>query len=124
MTMSRVISRVVLLGALLSATSACDVLSRSEPKALQPSGQRWQMTGTIKTTTDGVIEGARLTVMTGPDKGVQAGTDGAGHYAFASLQGGTFSVIIEAAGYDSATPLVNLTRDLSVDFALHRTGTP
>lgn len=111
----------LLLGVCLLATSACSALSHSEPTALQPSGLRWHLAGTIISTAGGPISTARLRVLDGSNQGVQAATDSAGHYAFNSLQGGSFSVTIEAAGYVSATPLVNLSRDLSVDFALSRT---
>jgi hypothetical protein len=112
---------VGVLGVFLFATSGCSALYHSEPDALKPSALRWRMAVTILTMAGGPINTARLTVTDGPDKGVQASSDPSGRYAFASLQGGTFHVIIEAPGFASVTPVVDLSRDLSVDFALSRT---
>jgi hypothetical protein len=115
--------RVFLLGAALLASTACDLLKHSEPAAPVPSGVRYQMSGTILALPSTPLAGVTLTVMDGSDEGAHVSTDGAGHYAFASLSSGRFHMVISAPGYDSAFPVVDLIRDISVDFALHRTGT-
>src|ERR1051325_633013 len=118
--MKSLMSRRMLLGLCLLATSGCSVLKHSEPKALQPSALRWHLSGTIVSTAGAPIPTARLTVVDGSDKGAQAASDLSGRYAFSSLQGGRFNLIIEAPGFDSVFPVVDLSRDISVDFALRK----
>ena len=116
--------RGFLLGAALLAGSACHLMTHSEPAAPVPSGLRHSLTGNIIALPSTPISGAKLTVLNGSDKGLQVATDGAGHYGFGSLSGGRFDMVIEAPGYDSAWPVVDLSRDITVDFALHKIGTP
>jgi len=66
----------------------------------------------------GKISGARLKVLNGVNQDAQVTTDADGHYVFASLQPDTFDVLIEAAGFASITPRVNLFRDVDVNFVL------
>ncbi len=108
--------RMLLIAAALLATAACT--SKSSP--LTPTGRAWRLTGTIKSMTGGQIAGARLTVQDGADQGARVASDSAGRYAFASLEGGRFTVLIGAPGFVSVAPIVELFRDIDVDFALRK----
>ncbi|MCC7416061.1 MAG: carboxypeptidase regulatory-like domain-containing protein [Acidobacteria bacterium] len=110
----------MLLGVALCATAACQLLEHSEPAAPAPTGLRHNLSGTIFNLAEGPIAAATLTVVSGSDAGTRAASDAAGRYAFTGLSSGRFTVTIEAPGYERATPIVDLTRDLSVDFALRR----
>jgi hypothetical protein len=66
----------------------------------------------------GPIAGAHLTVVSGANAAAAVTSDAAGHYVFERLDGGRFTVAIEAPGYVSATPIIDLYRDTEVDFAL------
>ena len=115
-----VIYRVLVFGIALFSSAACNLLKHTEPAAPMPSGARWSLSGKIIHVGSGPIAGARLTVVEGSDQGARATTDAAGHYAFPSLATGRFHMVIEATGFDSVTPVVDLERDVSVDFALKK----
>jgi hypothetical protein len=106
----------VLLVALLT-TAACVAKS-----PVAPSQGPWRFSGTVL-ATDGVriggpIAGAVLTVVSGVNSNRKVTSDGAGHFAFAALETDTFTVTVAASGYVSATPVINLYRDIDADFAL------
>jgi hypothetical protein len=64
------------------------------------------------------IGGARLTVMSGPNQDAQATTDSQGRFALPGLEAGSFDLLIEAPGFKSITPRVDLFRDIVANFAL------
>jgi len=70
----------------------------------------------------GRIPGARLTVQDGTNKGAQVTSDSSGRYVFTDLEGGRFTMLIEASGFVSVAPEVALSQDIEVDFALRKTG--
>ena len=117
----RLTFHAMLVGVALLSTG-CTAFQHSEPAAPVPSGLRHQLTGSILTIGGGPIASASLTVINGSDVGARVASDAAGHYAFSSLSSGRFTMAIEAPGYERAMPIVDLTRDLSVDFALRGTG--
>jgi hypothetical protein len=100
----------------LFATEAC--IKRS---SLAPGSGPWRLSGTITSLGGARIAGARLIVLDGPNRDVQTTTDAGGNYAFQSLESGRFSVLIEASGFVSITPLVDLFRDVEATFALAET---
>lgn len=104
------------MAAALLACAACT--SQSSP--LTPTGRALRLSGTIKSTSGGHIAGARLTVQDGANMGAQVASDSTGRYAFANLEGGRFTLLIEAPGYGSVAPIVELLKDIDVDFALRK----
>jgi hypothetical protein len=113
--------RVVLLVMAVCAT-ACSVGS----SPVTPAGTTWRLSGTINIVSGGrivgPIPGARLTVQDGTNQGAQVASDSSGRYAFTELEGGRFTMLIEASGFVSVAPLVALSRDIEVDFALRKIG--
>jgi hypothetical protein len=61
---------------------------------------------------DGVQEGA--------NRDARVSSDGSGRFVFERLESGKFKVVIEAPGFVSVTPVVELYWDIDVDFALRR----
>ena len=59
-------------------------------------------------------------MVSGANSNATVTSDGAGHYSFAKMASGTFTVKIAAPGYVSVTPVVHLYRDIAVDFALQQ----
>ena len=116
-----VIRRVLLLVMAVCAT-ACRLTS----PPVTPAGTSWQLSGTINIVSGGrlvgPIPGALLTVQDGTNRGAQVTSDSSGRYTFINLEGGRFTMLIEAGGFVSAAPLVALSRDIEVDFGLRRTG--
>lgn len=114
--------RAMLLVIALTATAACT--GNSSP--LTPTSGSWRLSGTISTVSGGLIAGPiagpELTVQDGANKGARVTSDSSGRYAFASLEGGRFTMIIEASGFVSVAPVVDLARDLDVNFALRKAG--
>jgi hypothetical protein len=104
----------MLIVAAMFSTSGCTAPS----SALTPSGGPWQLSGTINTITGDRIAGARVVVLNGPNKDAQATTDAQGRFVFASLEHAAFDILIEAAGFTSITPRVNLYRDIEAHFGL------
>lgn len=100
--------------AALLASTAC--VGKTSPVA--PSEGPWRFTGNVSNTASLPIVGARLTVQDGVNRGTQVTSDSAGNYAFDRLASGRFTVVISASGFTSVSPLVDLYRDLDVNFAL------
>ena len=96
------------------AMSAC--MTSSEP--LTPSDGPWRFSGAIKTLSGSNIAGARLTVLTGANATAHVTTGADGRYLFENLSGGRFNVLIEASGFASIQPRVDLFRDIEANFAL------
>ena len=107
---------VALAFALAMATAACTAPSA----ALGPTSADGtvRFTGSIVSLATGKVSGARLTVLNGLNKDTQVTTDANGRYVFASLQPDSFDVLIEATGFGSITPRVNLFNDVDASFAL------
>jgi hypothetical protein len=106
------VAAVLLVVAL--AASACVAPS----SALTPSSGPWQLSGTVSNLTGRRIAGARVVVMDGPNKDVQVTTDAEGRFFFANLENGAFDLLIEALGFTSIRPRVNLFRDIEANFGL------
>lgn len=83
-----------------------------------PSNGAWRFSGTISSTAGARIAGALLTVQEGANKGTRAASDVAGRFLFERLEAGKFKVVIEAPGFVSVTPIVDLYWDVDADFAL------
>jgi hypothetical protein len=110
----RAYARAAVLVALTLTAAAC---AKSLPLAPTGTGP-WRFSGTVATFAGAPIAGAQLTVVDGVNLGEQIRTDAAGRFAFASLEGGRFTMTIAAPGFVSVTPLVDLAADLEVNFAL------
>ena len=99
------------------ATSACTL-----PAPSSPSPGPWRFSGTVF-AVDGAgpgrpLAGAELTIVEGVNKNASVISDAAGHYKFAALESGRFTLTIAARGFVSATPVVELHHDTETDFAL------
>jgi hypothetical protein len=109
--------RVWVLVCSLIATGGCATQS-----SVAPSDGPWRFSGTISAMdgrqVSGPIVGAHLTVTSGANAATAATSDGSGHYLFEQLDSGRFTVTIDAPGYVTATPVIDLYRDMEVDFAL------
>jgi hypothetical protein len=105
-----------LLAALLT-TSAC---ATSSP--VTPSDGTWRFSGTVSaidgTRVGAPVAGAQLRVVSGVNTAAQVTSDAAGHYVFEGLESGRFTLAIAAPGYVTSTPIVELYRDIEVNFAL------
>ena len=116
------VTRRVLLLVMAVCATACSF--NSSP--VTPAGTTWRLWGTINIVSGGrlagPIPGARFTVQDGTNKGVQVTSDSSGRYTFANLEGGRFTMLIEASGFVSVAPLVALSSDIEVNFALRKTG--
>ena len=88
---------------------------------LEPSSSGpYDLSGTISSMTGGPIAGARLTVQSGVNMDKQTITDATGHYAFDNLESGRFTVVIDAPGFVSVSPVVDLFRDIEANFGLFK----
>src|SRR5262245_26768420 len=109
----------ILLFVIVTAGAGCkEFLDPESP--VRPSNGAWRLSGTVSSTSGAPIAGARLTVQEGTNKDARVSSDGSGHFAFERLESGRFKVIIEAPGFVSVTPVVDLYWDIDVDFALRR----
>lgn len=100
-----VIRRALVLAVAICATGACASFNSSP---VTPSGGTWRLFGTINIVSGGQIIGQ-----------IPGASD---RYAFTSLESGRFSMVIEASGFVSVSPVVALSRDIEVDFALRKIG--
>jgi hypothetical protein len=107
---------IAFLGAVL-VTSGC-----AAPAPVAPSPGPFRFSGTISAVDGGrvgnPIAGARLTVIDGANLNATVDTNAAGQFAFESLDSGKFTLTIAAPGFASATPVVQLYRDIEANFAL------
>jgi hypothetical protein len=94
------------------------------PAPVAPSDGLWKFSGTVSAMDGrqvaGPIAGARLTVVGGASGAVSVTSDASGHYVFEQLESGRINVVIEAPGFVSASPIVDLYHDTEVDFGLTR----
>ena len=111
---TRARAAIVVVALLAAAAAAC--IRDGAP--LAPSDAPLQFTGTVSNLSGAPIAGAQLTVQSGPNKGTQVATDASGHYVFSGLGSGRFSISIDAPGFVSANPVVDLFTNLDVNFAL------
>ena len=109
--------RVCVLLLALSSVCAC-----ATSPTVAPSEGPYRFSGTVSAMNGqrvaGPIAGAHLTVTDGANASVSVTSDVAGRYVFDRLESGRFNVTIEAQGFVSASPVVDLYRDIEVDFAL------
>ena len=87
---------------------------------VRPSNGLWRLSGTVISSTGGPIAGALFTVEGSANKDAQVISDASGRYVFASLESGRFRMVIDAHGFQSVAPVIDLYQDLEVDFALRR----
>ena len=102
--------------AVMLATTGCTVM---EPP-VRPSNGVWRLSGTVISSTGGPIAGALFTVQDSTNKDAQVISDASGRYVFARLESGRFKMVIDAPGFTSVAPVIDLYQDLEVDFALRR----
>jgi len=102
----------------LAGAGCQEFWDRSSP--VRPSNGAWRLSGTVSSTAGAPIAGARLTVQEGANRDARVSADGSGRFVFDRLESGRFKVIIEAPGFVSVTPVVELYWDIDVDFALRR----
>jgi hypothetical protein len=107
----------LLLALAVTGAAACAIVPAS-PLAPSSADGTVRFTGSVINLSSGAIAGAKLTIVTGVDKDAQVTTGADGHYVFAGLQPDGFSVLIEASGFTSITPRVNLFTDVDATFAL------
>jgi len=115
MSLQRISASLLVAG--MMAVAGC-MLPSSSPT--EPSSGAWRLSGTVNSTAGAPIAGARLTVQEGTNKDARVSSDLSGRFAFDRLESGRFKVIIEAPGFVSVTPVVELYWDIDVDFALRR----
>ena len=106
---------VLVLAASAMAAAGCTI-----PPPVAPSNGEWRLSGTVTSTAGAPIAGARLTVQEGANRDARVSADRSGRFVFERLESGKFKVIIEAPGFVSVTPVVELFWDIDVDFALRR----
>ncbi len=89
---------------------------------LAPSDGTLRFSGSVSELTNAKvgapIAGAQLTVISGANHNLTVSSDSRGRFAFTHLDSGRFTVAIAAPGYVSATPVVDLYRDIEANFAL------
>ena len=109
---------VILIATLAGA--GCEQLLHPSSSEERPPNGAWRLSGTVSSTAGAPIAGARLTVQEGANRDARVSSDGSGRFAFDRLESGRFKVIIEAPGFVSVTPVVDLYWDVDVAFALRR----
>jgi hypothetical protein len=87
---------------------------------VRPSNGAWRLSGTVSSSSGGPIAGAVFTVQDSANKDAQVSSDGSGRYLFPRLESGRFRMVIDAPGFVSVAPVIDLYQDLEVDFALRR----
>jgi hypothetical protein len=110
----------------LAANQTVDfVLPRSSvPSPGEPAPTRWTLSGKVVEDGGGNgVPGARVRVVSGPDRGASDDTDAAGRYSLAAAAG-TFTVEASADGFEAARRDVTLASDAVQDFRLERTSQP
>jgi hypothetical protein len=85
---------------------------------VRPSNGAWRLSGTVISSSGGAIAGALFTVQDSANKDAQVISDASGRYVFPRLESGRFRMAIDAPGFVSVAPVIDLYEDLEVDFAL------
>src|SRR4029453_11310266 len=92
----------------LLAIAACTM----PPSPVRPSNGAWRLSGTISSVAGAPIGGARFTVQDNANKDAQATSDASGRFMFARLESGRFTMVIEAPGFVSVAPVIDLFQNL------------
>jgi hypothetical protein len=108
---------LVLLAATASIVSSGCVKAAS-PLAPASADGTATFSGSVSSMAGVRIAGAHLTVLTGANKDTEVDTGADGRYQFEHLQTGSFSVLIQAPGFASITPKIDLFSDIDANFAL------
>jgi hypothetical protein len=112
--------RPYVIVAALVATS-CGGSSPSTPSSpTTPTPARFRLSGTVSSDRGGVIAGAAVRVLDGPNAPKQATTDASGRYAFEALDQSGFTVRVTASNFEGVSLPVNLTADTVRDVTLSR----
>jgi len=102
---------------LLCLCQAC-----ADVPTLAPSRGTLRFSGSVSALSNArvgdPIAGAQLTVISGANSNQTVSSDSRGRFEFTNLDSGRFTVAIAASGYVSATPVVDLYRDIEANFAL------
>ena len=93
---------------LVLVVSAMAVAGCTVPAPVTPSIGAWRLSGTVASTAGVPITGARLTVQEGANKNARVASDASGRFLFERLESGRFKIIIDAPGFVSVTPVVEL----------------
>jgi carboxypeptidase family protein len=97
--------------------------SMTETTAIQ-SIKRYALTGFVRDRSTGQnLNGATVSVTSGPDNG-QSATTNSGYYAFAALQAGTFDIRATASGHNAVVQSVTLSQNLQVDLTVPASAPP
>ena len=109
--------RLNLLLVAMLTTSAC-----AASPSVSPSKGPWRLSGTVSAMDGprigGPIAGAQLTVIGGTTDVDKVSSDSAGRFVFGSVESGRFTLTITAPGYVGVAPVVELYKDMEVNFAL------
>lgn len=102
----------------LSSNQTLDFVLRRAPATVEPSPERWNVSGTVSDAgTRSALGRAHVAVFSGPDRGATAETDSRGHYSL-SVRPGTFSVEASADAFESERHNTIVASDAILDFAL------
>ena len=110
--------RVRVIACALLLSPACALPNPTTPSSDGP----WRLSGTVSTNAGakvgGPIVGAELQVVKGVNTSARVWTDSSGHFVFETLEPGRFTMTVSAAGHPTASPVVDLYRNIDVSFAL------
>ena len=82
------------------------------------------LSGRVTSAVDGGIGRASLEVLDGPNEGRATVTDANGNFLLASLTRSDFTLSISAAGFTTATRIVSLSQNATIDVVLLPTSRP
>ena len=109
----------------LSASQTLDfALDPSSTPAPPPATERFTLSGSVSDSrNEAAIRGARVSVVTGPDRGASTETDDAGRYSL-SVQPASFRLEVSAPSFATEARNVTVSANHVVDFELRAESSP
>lgn len=112
-------SILAVVAACLLAAS-CGSKSPTGPTPPTPAQAVWTLSGSVTSSVGGVINGAVVAIVDGPDAGKQQAIGTTGRFTFTGLHQAGFTVRASASGYIATAKSVTLTANATLDFVLPR----
>ena len=104
----------------LSANQTLDFTLEPSATPAPPGAETFTLSGSVTDSrNESPIGGARIRVMSGPDRGASTQTDAAGRYSL-SVQPASFTIDASAPSFVSQTRDIDLNANQVADFELHR----
>lgn len=95
--------------------------SATAPTSTSTTAATYSLSGLLTDGfSGGILPGIDVQIMSGPNQGQDIKTDSTGHYSFAGISNGTFTVQFSAVSYVTQTATITVSADTTLNIVLQR----